>query len=255
MGENLSNANCQRAIKSLLDSTAVRRLARLLPPGLRVGLAVLLRRGGRDADSTVEPLRHQVELRLRDAAMTHERAWRQVRTLDDWERFRDARIAALRASLGAPVITQTPLDVATVRTHEADGVVVENLIFNSRPGFCVTANLYRPSSPQRAAPGILICHSHHCDKTQTELQDMGCNWALTGNTVLVIDLVGHGERRQHPFRSTRDYRLPFNANRQDYYFRYNLGMQLHARRREPDGLDGPGPHAWISTSTRSKPSS
>ncbi len=40
--------------------------------------------------------------------------------------------------------------------------------------------------------------------------------------------LGHGERRQHPFQSTRrTFPQPFRACRQDYYFRYNEGMQLH----------------------------
>ena len=76
-------------------------------------------------------------------------------------------------------------------------------------------------------PGILVSHSHHNPKTQGELQDMGVTWARSGCLVLVPDHLGHGERRQHPFRSEADYPRPFRAGRQDYYFRANAGMQLH----------------------------
>jgi hypothetical protein len=75
-------------------------------------------------------------------------------------------------------------------------------------------------------PGILLCHSHHNPKWQGELQDMGMTWARQGYLVLVMDQLGHGERRQHPFRSAADYSGSFEANRQDYFFRYNLGIQL-----------------------------
>ena len=75
-------------------------------------------------------------------------------------------------------------------------------------------------------PGILLCHSHHNPKTQGELQDMGMTWARQGYLVLVMDQLGHGERRQHPFRSAADYAGPFEVNRQDYHFRYNVGIQL-----------------------------
>ena len=75
-------------------------------------------------------------------------------------------------------------------------------------------------------PGILISHSHHNPKTQGELQDMGMTWARQGCLVLVMDHLGHGERRQHPFRTEADYPRPFRAGRQDYYFRYNTGVQL-----------------------------
>jgi cephalosporin-C deacetylase-like acetyl esterase len=56
---------------------------------------------------------------------------------------------------------------------------------------------------------------------------MGVRWARAGCTVLVMDKVGHGERRQHPFRTAADYDGDFRPSRQDYYFRYNVGMQLH----------------------------
>ncbi len=76
-------------------------------------------------------------------------------------------------------------------------------------------------------PGLLICHSHHHPKTQSELQEMGILWARAGCLVLVMDQLGHGERRQHPFRTKDDYAGAFRPSRQDYYFRYNVGMQLH----------------------------
>ena len=76
-------------------------------------------------------------------------------------------------------------------------------------------------------PGILLCHSHHNPKTQGELQDMGMTWARLGCLVLVMDQLGHGERRQHPFVSAQDYSGQFPVGRQDYHFRYNTGIQLH----------------------------
>jgi cephalosporin-C deacetylase-like acetyl esterase len=56
---------------------------------------------------------------------------------------------------------------------------------------------------------------------------MGMTWARQGCVVLVPELLGHGERRQHPFHTSKDYESPFRVGRQDYYFRYNMGLQLH----------------------------
>jgi hypothetical protein len=56
---------------------------------------------------------------------------------------------------------------------------------------------------------------------------MGVMWARAGCLVLVMDQLGHGERRQHPFASDADYAGSFRASRQDYYFRYNTALQLH----------------------------
>ncbi len=75
-------------------------------------------------------------------------------------------------------------------------------------------------------PAVLFSYSHHNPKTQGELQDMGTTWARQGWLVLMMDLLGHGERRQHPFVSSDQYPKPFRVGRQDYYFRYNLGLQL-----------------------------
>jgi hypothetical protein len=41
-----------------------------------------------------------------------------------------------------------------------------------------------------------------------------------------MDMPGHGERREHPFCSAADYPKAYRPSRQDYYFRYNLAIQL-----------------------------
>src|SRR5260370_5389379 len=56
---------------------------------------------------------------------------------------------------------------------------------------------------------------------------MGVGWARQGAYVLIPDMFGHGERRIHPFTDEAKYSGSFRPGRQDYYFRYNLGMQLH----------------------------
>jgi cephalosporin-C deacetylase-like acetyl esterase len=155
------------------------------------------------------------------------KAWLAVQTRADWERYRDVRIQALRQSLGEFPPVPSDLHVRVTHTLEGDGYRIENLVFESRPGLIVTANLYQPAKPPTSMPGILIVHSHHNPKTQGELQDMGMTWARLGCRVLVMDQLGHGERRQHPFRGSGDYPRPFRIGRQDYYFRYNVGMQLH----------------------------
>jgi cephalosporin-C deacetylase-like acetyl esterase len=187
--------------------------ARCLPAGADPQPARML---ARDADS-----------RIRAANRRETAAWQGVTTRADWEHYRDARLAALRASLGPFPPAPRDLKVRVTGRLEGDGYRIENLVFESRPGLVVTANLYLPAEPPRSMPGILLCHSHHNPKTQGELQDMGMTWARLGCLVLVMDELGHGERRQHPFRDAASYPGPFRAGRQDYYFRYNEGLQLH----------------------------
>lgn len=180
----------------------------------------------KNADELERMLYEDSRTRLRAANLRESRAWREIQNRQDWEHYRDPRIADLRKSLGSfPKLGSKPL-IKTTGEIQGTGYRIEKIVFESRPGLWVTANLYRPEVPADSMPGILICHSHHNPKTQSELQDMGSMWARVGCVVLVMDQVGHGERRQHPFRTAEDYKGSFRVSRQDYYFRYNVGYQL-----------------------------
>jgi cephalosporin-C deacetylase-like acetyl esterase len=164
---------------------------------------------------------------LQGANLRETEAWRKLGGREDWEKYRDAKLVKLRESLGQFPSPPQDLHVRLTRTLEGENFQIENLIYESRPGIFVTANLYSPVPTRAKMPGILICHSHHNSKTQSELQDMGMTWARQGCLVLVMDQLGHGERRQHSFSNEKAYPQPFQVGRQDYWFRYNLGMQLH----------------------------
>jgi dienelactone hydrolase len=184
----------------------------------------------RDDDQARERARmlsRDVRSRLQAASMRENRAWQQVKDRAGWEKFRDTRLDALRASLGEFPDSPADLHVRVTRTLEGDGYRIENLVYETRPGLVATAHLYIPVKPGRSMPGLVIVHSHHAPNTQGELQDMGMTWARQGCMVLIPEMLGHGERRQHPFRTSKDYEHPFRVGRQDYYFRYNAGLQLH----------------------------
>jgi dienelactone hydrolase len=172
-------------------------------------------------------LAKDVRSRIQAANERESKAWRAIKTKADWERYRDQRIRALRESLGVYPPAPKEMKIIVKATHTGDGYRCENVIFESRKSVFVTANLYAPADPPKSMPGILIVHSHHNPKTQGELQDMGMIWARAGCLVLVMDQLGHGERRMHPFIDQKSYPEAFRPSRQDYYFRYNLGMQLH----------------------------
>ena len=154
--------------------------------------------------------------------------WRAIRSREDWERWRDESLVNFRKSLGKFPDLPKSLNVRVTKTLDGDGFLIDNLVYQSRPGIWVTANLYKPAKPTENMPGILIAHSHHRPKTQGELQDMGMTWARQGCLVLVIDQLGHGERADHPFQSEQDYKADpdFKWWRQDYYFRFNTNAQL-----------------------------
>jgi len=183
-------------------------------------------------------LSRDIRARLKEANGHDFDEWSKITTREEWETFRDQRLALLKKSLGDFPEAPRQMKTHVVKTIEGDGYKIENTLFESRPGLWVTANVYSPAKPLKSMPGILIVHSHHNPKEQGELQDMGVTWARAGCVVLVPDQLGHGERRVHPFVDAKSYSEPFKVSRQDYYFRYNLGMQL--------GLIGESLAGWIA---------
>lgn len=131
--------------------------------------------------------------RILESLKSEKQAWDQVKTIDDWQRFRDPRLESLRADLGK-LPPRCPLNSRVTSEYQGQGYRRQNLVYQSQPGVWVTANLYLPEQHQNAMPGILILHSQHAPKTQFELQDMGIQYARAGCAVLVIDQVGFGER-------------------------------------------------------------
>ena len=166
--------------------------------------------------------------RMQEACLRESKAFAAVTTKEQWEKYRDSRIQKLKESLGTWPEPPKDMEIVVTRELAGDGFIIHNILYESRPGLWVSANLYLPAKPPEKMPGILISHSHHTPKTQGELQDMGMTWARSGVAVLVPDHLGHGERRIHDFVTEKDYDKPFRVSRQDYYFRYNSNLQLSA---------------------------
>jgi cephalosporin-C deacetylase-like acetyl esterase len=160
-------------------------------------------------------LDRHVRGRVRQILEREREAWTQVKTVADWERFREPRLRALADSLGE-FPSRSGLDARIVKEFQGNGYRRQDLIYQSRPGLWVTANLYLPLESRTRVPGFIIVHSHHRPKSQGELQDMGILWARAGSAVLIMDQIGHGERIQN-----------YPWNREAYHSRYVMGMQLY----------------------------
>ncbi len=182
-------------------------------------------------EAAASAIENDIQRRTDAVNLQDRRDWETLTNRAQWEAFRDARIAKLRRSLGTFPAPAAQPKVRTTKVIEGDGFEIHNIIFESRAGQWAPGNLYVPAKRTREKsdslmPGILIAHAHHRDKPQSELQDMGMTWARAGCLVLVIDQVGYGERRSHPFNSASDYNGEYRVSRQDYYFRFDTGVQL-----------------------------
>jgi hypothetical protein len=123
-----------------------------------------------------------IQKRFKDFNAQHREEWYKIKTREQWEKYRDERIARLRQSLGEWPTPAKP-NVRVTGVVKGDGFNIENVAYESRPGFWVTGNLYVPARPGKSMPGILIAHAHHNGKRHSELQDMGMTWARSGCVV------------------------------------------------------------------------
>lgn len=180
-----------------------------------------------DRDAARQSLSRDLGKRIQAANDASRDDWSKIKTRDAWRPFRDGRVKNLREALGRWPAPPKKIRHRVTGSVVGDGYVVDNIVFESRPGLWVTANLYRPSERPASLAGILISHSHHAPKHQRELQDMGATWARGGCYVLVCDHLGHGERGQHGLVTAADYPEAFRVGRQDYYFRYDSSVQLY----------------------------
>jgi hypothetical protein len=89
------------------------------------------------------------------------------------------------------------LNPVVVRTHERDGYRIENVMFQSRPNFWVTGNLYVPSG-KGPFPGVISpCGHYALGRMDPEYQFAYLNMVKAGFVVLAYDPIGQGERRQY----------------------------------------------------------
>jgi len=161
-------------------------------------------------------IENDIGRRIKSLAMQEHREWDSVKTLEDWERYRDRRIELLKASLGE-FPERPPMMYRVSGTCRGEGYQVKNIVYQSRPGFFVAANLYLPLNPPEKMPGIIIIPSHHYPKTQGEMKDCGMVWARTGCAVLILDRPGCGERLE----TLPWYRQPYQS---DYLFEMQLNL-------------------------------
>ncbi len=88
---------------------------------------------------------------------------------------------------------RTPLNPRIVSTHERDGYRVENIIYESQPGFFVTANLYVPTTGEGPFPAMLAL-AGHSGAGKGGTRHPSTLFANRGFVVLAYDPPGQGER-------------------------------------------------------------
>ncbi len=102
------------------------------------------------------------------------------------------------ATCFGPFPEKTPLNAKVTGTLVRDAYTIEKVIFESRPGFFVTANLYLPKGAKGPRPGVVgSCGHSHNGKAEPAYQSFAQGLARMGYVVLIFDPIGQGERLQY----------------------------------------------------------
>lgn len=122
--------------------------------------------------------------------------------LTEWQ----ARAAAIREGMlwGMelwPLPEKCPLRPITHSKRKYNGYTVENVAFESLPGFFVTGNLYRPAKGKKPSAGILCPHGHFKEpngggRFRPDMQYRCATLARMGAVVFAYDMIGWGESTQ-----------------------------------------------------------
>jgi len=132
-----------------------------------------------------------------------------------WEkRAQTIREGILRGAGLDPLPERTPLQPILRGERAHEGYSIENVAFESTPGFYVAGNLYRPW-PRKAGerhPAVLLAHGHAPDPANAgrfheSKQKLGALLARAGAVVLAFDMIGYGEATQRPHKTDVTLRL------------------------------------------------
>jgi uncharacterized protein len=145
------------------------------------------------------------DLPLKEPRLTEEQAREQLasfastwHTRAEWEaRARNIREGILRGANLVPLPARCDLKPIIWGRQMRRGYTIENVAFESLPGFFVTGNLYRPVGGTAPFPGVLCPHGHGTNpRFNTATQTRSAVLARMGAVVFAYDMVGMGDSTQ-----------------------------------------------------------
>ncbi len=94
---------------------------------------------------------------------------------------------------------RTPLNARVLGGFERPGYRVEKVVYESRPGFHISANLYIPTEARAPLPGVLFQMGHSLNGKAADAYQRCCQGLVRlGYVVLAFDPMGQGERVYYP---------------------------------------------------------
>lgn len=126
-------------------------------------------------------------------------------TRERWEDYAALARRKIQQGVGmGPLPPRTPLRARFGEPRSFDGYTVENVLFESIPGYFVGGNLYRPSAGDGPFPAVLSLHGHTSaikgpedwarhGRFTAQAQTRAAELARRGAVVLSIDAFGYGD--------------------------------------------------------------
>lgn len=120
-----------------------------------------------------------------------------IRSLADWEKRKEQLRRRLLEGIGG-LPEKTPLKATVKEIIDRKTFRVEKLLYESLPGYMVTACLFVPKVRQQPAPAVVYCSGHSREGFRSPTyQHVILNLVHKGFIVLAFDPVGQGERYQY----------------------------------------------------------
>jgi len=121
----------------------------------------------------------------------------RLKTPEDAQKYVEDVREKVRVCFG-PEPERTPLNPRITGVVERDEYRIENVIFDSRPNFPVTANVYIPKNRKGPMPGVIGTCGHSSNgKAEEAYQSFAQGLARQGYICLIYDPIGQGERSQY----------------------------------------------------------
>jgi cephalosporin-C deacetylase-like acetyl esterase len=121
---------------------------------------------------------------------------KNLSTKADWTNYQNELKRKFGSSLAK--FQKTPLNAKVTGKLERENFTVEKIIFESHPGFYVTAAMFIPKKLTKPAPAVIYCSGHTELGFRSDVyQRVMMNLVEKGFVVFAFDPIGQGERLQY----------------------------------------------------------
>lgn len=175
---------------------------------------------------------------------------RKYNNRDEWEsRCHIIRQGILKTIGLYPFPKKTPLNPIIHSLKKYDDYSVQNVYFESLPGFFVTGNLYSPLRNQenRPKPAVLIPHGHFpLGRFEPDFQHLGALIARMGGVAFTYDMVGYKLSECNQVSHDAKYTITFQTWNSIRVLDFLLGLEdVDSNQIGITGASGGGTQTFI----------